>query len=637
MSGRFLPVLLSLWVGVVSVSQGLAAPSNFHHSSPQQWSCVENGSGCRVCRSVTFVDMQPVVSQFVSAECSALPVSASIPAPPGPQSSNIPLHQQEGYRGWISQDGIHNTSYQGQYSQNPSGVGYPGLATIGATLATHAMQASMQWEGMSLRDSLDSFRHQVGQEVEQKQKSSDSTRALLAQSSAIGGAGSGISGISSRNRNEAQSLQSLLAQSKGERGPPGASAGSIPRDLEADLSSLLKPEAPSVRESCETGLTRIRAERNRANQQINDLDLRKRVLETLALAENLACSEQGADATDIAQSEKEAAISSLLEATKSDRYRSNNPGESAEVLAPAGKATEKRVREFDDRDHALTERITGARTVISGNPDRWRHQSLDLAVVSQEVSHSQFWSGAFAEGEAFQQIAVSLTDLALSVLPGVSVGKDAYELVYGHNLVTGEELSGVERSFAVVGILSLGTANTAKGIGKGLLRIGGRLGVALEPFVKQGAEVVGSAGKIERFHPLRHGPLHAIAEGSGTVADTFRSGSYFEVITKSPVKLYRAYGGNAVSLGRYWSRVKPSGPYQAVLDSALDPLWGNSSSSWIELTVPVGTKFYEGFASDVFLKTNGSNVKVGHLLGGGSQVYFPEKILDNFEFKKGVF
>lgn len=81
--------------------------------------------------------------------------------------------------------------------------------------------------------------------------------------------------------------------------------------------------------------------------------------------------------------------------------------------------------------------------------------------------------------------------------------------------------------------------------------------------------------------------------------------------------LYRAYGGNAAPLGRYWSRVSPLGPLQAQMDLALLPEWGNTATEVATIRVPAGTTIYEGVAA---AQSNGLTT----LLGGANQVYIPQ-------------
>ena len=51
-------------------------------------------------------------------------------------------------------------------------------------------------------------------------------------------------------------------------------------------------------------------------------------------------------------------------------------------------------------------------------------------------------------------------------------------------------------------------------------------------------------------------------------------------------------------------------PVQSIIDSALDPAWGNQATNWVEVRVPAGTTFYEGAAASQ-----------GGLVGGGNQVF----------------
>lgn len=125
------------------------------------------------------------------------------------------------------------------------------------------------------------------------------------------------------------------------------------------------------------------------------------------------------------------------------------------------------------------------------------------------------------------------------------------------------------------------------------------------------------------YGPLRKGPLSKIElyKGGPSVATSFRSSTYVEVLTREPVKLYRVWSDESKRLAPYWSRTKPTGPLQAQLDSALNPAWGNLATHWSEITVPVGERFFEGAVSEAFLRTELNQLRGGFLLGGGSQIY----------------
>jgi filamentous hemagglutinin len=121
-------------------------------------------------------------------------------------------------------------------------------------------------------------------------------------------------------------------------------------------------------------------------------------------------------------------------------------------------------------------------------------------------------------------------------------------------------------------------------------------------------EVIPVAGTkvVAQYGPLNAGPLPS------DVAYTFRSGAYAEVLTQQPTILYRVYGGSANEMGKYWTTKTPAGPVQSIIDSALNPRWGNTATNVVKIEVPAGVKFYQGAAAPQ-----------GGLVGGGDQVVLP--------------
>lgn len=87
--------------------------------------------------------------------------------------------------------------------------------------------------------------------------------------------------------------------------------------------------------------------------------------------------------------------------------------------------------------------------------------------------------------------------------------------------------------------------------------------------------------------------------------------------------MYRPSGGSADEVGRYISRTPQNGGLQSQLDSALNPQWGNTTTTITEVTVPKGTVIYEGTAGPQIIKDSLGN-RVGMLPGGGNQIYIPE-------------
>lgn len=109
------------------------------------------------------------------------------------------------------------------------------------------------------------------------------------------------------------------------------------------------------------------------------------------------------------------------------------------------------------------------------------------------------------------------------------------------------------------------------------------------------------------YGSLNRGPLAA------DIADTFRSGSYMARTLSKDTILYRVTSKDGNATGSYWTRTKPQGPVQSIIDSALDRKWGNAATEVHTATVPAGTTIYEGTAA-----------AQGGLVGGGNQIYIPK-------------
>ncbi|HEY0421397.1 MAG TPA: pre-toxin TG domain-containing protein, partial [Acetobacteraceae bacterium] len=65
-----------------------------------------------------------------------------------------------------------------------------------------------------------------------------------------------------------------------------------------------------------------------------------------------------------------------------------------------------------------------------------------------------------AIGQNNVETLTRVADMAASFTPGVSAVKDVYEAATGNNVLTGERLSAMERSIAVLGVLTLGTSSS---------------------------------------------------------------------------------------------------------------------------------------------------------------------------------
>jgi hypothetical protein len=163
------------------------------------------------------------------------------------------------------------------------------------------------------------------------------------------------------------------------------------------------------------------------------------------------------------------------------------------------------------------------------------------------------------------------------------------------------------------------------------------------------SRIVDSARNIVRHSPHNEGVLHAKALNRGIIpldargvpvphsriSDTFRSGSYLTYETTKSTKLYRVFSApdEVGHQSGFWTKVKPTSATQSMIDSALEPSWGNQATKWIEIEVPVGRTLHEGVAAPI--QRVGDNMS--EFLGGGNQVYLDFEVSLEWISNRGGF
>jgi Pre-toxin TG len=356
-----------------------------------------------------------------------------------------------------------------------------------------------------------------------------------------------------------------------------------------------------------------------------------------------------------------------------ERYKSRTILDVPSVPDPPESALPYRFRSVGNERKELTRLYTHLYKITPQTTKR--QNARELGLLSVEEADASFATGEKDEGKFYKELAEGFLDLAIGLDPVTGTARSAYELITGHNFVTGAALKSWEYGFAAINVLTLGGEGLVGASLKGLQKVVSRgarfirLPEMTAGGVRVAESVTQSASRLLRRSPskrelgelvsiataankeggnlpalaetisgnlIRHGPgsgplrriradgptrfLPAIP-GSLTVADTFRGGSYFDHKLEQPVTLYRVFSQPDRMLSAYWTREKPLGPLQATLDVALDPQWKNRATSWVGITVPAGTTIYEGIANEVVLRRFDSKLNVGKLLGGGSQVY----------------
>lgn len=87
---------------------------------------------------------------------------------------------------------------------------------------------------------------------------------------------------------------------------------------------------------------------------------------------------------------------------------------------------------------------------------------LDSSDNSLSVADLYYQEGDKSSAQMAIDVAIGLIDIAVSFLPGVSWGRDLYEAFTGKDLVYGNTLGTLERSFAILGVSTIGVGSSVK-------------------------------------------------------------------------------------------------------------------------------------------------------------------------------
>jgi hypothetical protein len=113
---------------------------------------------------------------------------------------------------------------------------------------------------------------------------------------------------------------------------------------------------------------------------------------------------------------------------------------------------------------------------------------------------------------------------------------------------------------------------------------------------------------------IRHGPMNP-GPLKGYFESSFRSSTYTTRRLTHSLDLFRVYSDPTRRLGAYWTDVRPRGPLQSTMDSALRRSYGNAATLVVHIRVPAGQIVHEGFAA-----------QQEGWLGGGSQFVLPKAL-----------
>lgn len=88
-----------------------------------------------------------------------------------------------------------------------------------------------------------------------------------------------------------------------------------------------------------------------------------------------------------------------------------------------------------------------------------RDTARSIGLIALE-SADRFYLVSEEDAKAFQQIGKEMLDITLGLDPVTGLGRSTFELLTGRNLITGQMLSGFERSVAFLGVVTAGLGST---------------------------------------------------------------------------------------------------------------------------------------------------------------------------------
>jgi len=200
--------------------------------------------------------------------------------------------------------------------------------------------------------------------------------------------------------------------------------------------------------------------------------------------------------------ERERELNSLLDPVYQLRnhLRSSNPMKRVGIISLMEAQSSKKdfSGEYGERHRALKKKFS----VIKAE-DIQSHQLVGSSAQTFLRSEKEYESGEKDFASELLSLSESLLDVGLGIAPGSSLVKDTYELIFGTNMVTGVELSSLDRGISLVGVgLGIASFGTAGGVAttlfksKRLVKLADHFGAVSAKFLKTSKSVFDEAGLV---------------------------------------------------------------------------------------------------------------------------------------------
>lgn len=147
----------------------------------------------------------------------------------------------------------------------------------------------------------------------------------------------------------------------------------------------------------------------------------------------------------------------------------------------------------------------------------------------QEADHS-YENGSVDDAHFWKNLATEFADIAVGIDPVSGLGRGAYELTTGTNLITGEKLNNFERGLAFVAVVTAGGSNSIIKTSNAMIRLGSKTLPHAAPGILKGIStgrnIIHGLKNSVKSSVFRNAPGVATVKGALRESPTLFRGSH---------------------------------------------------------------------------------------------------------------
>jgi hypothetical protein len=276
-------------------------------------------------------------------------------------------------------------------------------------------------------------------------------------------------------------------------------------------------------------------------------------------------------------------------------------------------------------------------------------KAKEYGLISVEEADKSFSLGDGEQANFYKNLARDFLDIAVGIDPITGVGRSAYELFIGRNLITGVELNNYERGFAFLGVVTAGQSKNITNVSSGLLKIASKVNHlapelnTIKKFVAEGSHLANSVSdiickgwrkshKIVAVHSSEH-INQSFKLKNPNYLDPFQKGTkVVEFTTTKETKFVRVFQENNMKGGWF---MKPDALRGLTADQIRKKFYLPAKPlNIVDIHVPKDYSLYRGHVGEIteYVK-EGSEGAIQYF----SKEFLPEHSFKNVRKLEGIF